>query len=131
MKRILFLLLCIPVLGTQAQAIEIYVNDHKFDSLQAYTLWKKSAEERSTQTVRVNQKDLSDKAWHKIYVLSVENGVVGALQDFYRSWGQAIPRKISSEQLQEAIAQAVARSKYPKFIISEPGKVRIMALTTK
>ena len=69
---------------------------------------------------------------HKLYVLSVENGVVGALQDFYQTWGQAdlqTPQSISSGQLQEAIQQAVTTSKDPKLLISEPGKVRIMALT--
>jgi len=58
--------------------------------------------------------------------------VVGALQDFYQNWGQSevqVPRTISSEQLQVAIQQAVATSKEPKLLISEPGKVRIMAMS--
>ena len=71
---------------------------------------------------------------HRLYVLSVENGVVSALEDFYQTRGKSdfqITRNISSEQLQEAIGQAVAMSKDPKLLISEPGKVRIMALTSK
>jgi len=71
---------------------------------------------------------------HKLYVLSVENGVVDALQDFYQPQGQQgfpIGQEISSEQLQAAIQQAVTASKEPKLLISEPGKVRIMALTSQ
>ena len=70
---------------------------------------------------------------HKLSVLSVENGVVGALQDFYKTQGPydfQIPHQISSAQLQKAIQQAVTTSTEPKLLISEPGKMRIMALTT-
>jgi hypothetical protein len=120
MKRILFLILwVIPVLGTQAQgAIEIYANGHKYDSPQAYLTSKKTAP--------VNQKELSDASLHKIYVLSVENGVVSALQNFYQTWGQS--DFISPEQLQEVIQQEVTTSEDPKLLISGAGKVRIMSL---
>ena len=123
MKRILFLVLwVIPVLGTQAQgAIEIYANGHKYDSPQAYLASKKSAP--------VNQKKLSDASLHKLCVLSVENGVVGALQDFYQTWGQS--DFIFPEQLQEVIQQAVTTSKDPKLLISGEGKVRIMSLMSR
>ena len=115
----------IPVLGSQAQgAIEIYANGHKYDSPQAYLASKKSV-----KTLQVNQKNLSDTALHKLYVLSVENGVVSALQDFYQTCGES--DFISPEQLQEAIQQAVTTSKDPKFLISGEGKVRIMALTAR
>ena len=142
--------------------VEIYVNGHKFDSFKAYLASKKNPiktvptpvaldkmqEEYIRQeaqklginidfgkvkTFQVNNKSLSDKALHKLYVLSVEKGVVGALQDFYQSMGSSglqIARKISTDQLQDAIAQAVTTSNDPKLVISEPGKVRIMALTT-
>lgn len=166
MKRILFLLLwLIPILGgaqAQGATIEIYVNGHKYDSLQAYLTAKKNAilqnvptpaelndqqeddirkaakklgfnvDFSKVKTFQVDHQNISDTTRHKLYILSVENGVVGALQDFYQTWGQSdiqIPRKITSEQLQEAIQQAVLRSKYPKLLISEPGKMRIMALT--
>jgi len=137
MVRILFLVLCVfPVLGPQAQgAIEIYANGHKYDSLQAYLASKTS----KVKAPQVNQKKLSgstalttgDIDLHKFYILSVENGVAGALQDFYETRGQPdfqMTRRISSEQLQEAIAQAVTTSKDPKLLISKPGKVRIMVL---
>lgn len=165
MKRILFLVLwIIPALSPQAHgAIEIYVNGHKYDSIQAYLASKKTAVARSSpmpaslnsqqedyirkeakklgfdvdfskvKTFQVNHKDLSGKSLHKLYVLSVENGLVGALQGFYSSWGQTdlqIPRLVSSGHLQEAIQDAVTTSKDPKLLISEPGKMRIMALTT-
>jgi len=123
--RILFLVLClIPVFGPQARGttIEIYANGHKYDSLQAYLLSKNSA------TLPSSPQKLSDGALHKLYVLSVENGMVGALQDFYKTWGQS-DFQISAEQLPQAIRQAVTTSKNPKLLISRPGKVRIMDLT--
>ena len=119
--RILFLVLWIILrFGPQAQgAIEIYANGHEYDSLQAYLASKKF-----TEAVTVTPpKKLSDTALHKLYVLSVENGVAVALQDFYETRGQS--DLISLEQLQGAIQQAVTRSKDPKLLISEPGKVRI------
>ena len=73
-------------------------------------------------------KDLSDAVLHKLYVLSVENGMVSALQDFYQALGQS--NSISPEQVQEAIQQTVTTSKDPKLLISGAGKVRIMSLTT-
>ena len=84
------------------------------------------------KTFQINPKGLSDKTLHQFYVLCVEHGVVTALEDFYQNRGQTvfqIPRSISSEQLQEAIGQAVGSSKDPKLLISGQGKVRIMALT--
>ena len=76
---------------------------------------------------------MPDKALHKLYVLSVEDGVVGAFQDFYQPQGQSdiqVSQKISSAQLQSVIQQAVTTSNAPKLLIAQPGKVRIMALTT-
>lgn len=166
MKRILFFLLwTIPVLGaTQARGttIEIFVNGHKYDSLEAYRTAKKNAviqglpspaalneqqqdyilqaakklgikvDFNKIKTYQIDHHNISNSTRHQLYVLGVENGMVGALQDFYQTWGQSdipITRRISSEQLQEAISQAVTSSKYPKLLISEPGKMRIMALT--
>ena len=174
MMRILFLILWfIFIFGYRAiadvryedqapGAIEIYANGHKYDSLQAYLAFKKSAEEQSPPTpvklnsqqeeymrqeaqqlgmnvdfskvksFQINQKKLTDAALHKLYVLSVENQMVGALRDFYQAWPQSDSRLapgISSKQLQEAIRQKVATSKAPKLLISGPGKVRIMALS--
>jgi hypothetical protein len=144
--------------------IEIYANGHRYSSLQAYLDSKKVAAapapatpallnsqqedyiRQETQqlgmnvdfgkikTLQINHKNLSDGALHKLYVLSIENGMVGALQDFYQAWGQSnlrVNNIISSEQLQEAIQQAVATSNEPKLLISEPGKIRIMVLTVE
>ncbi len=124
MMRILFLVLCVfPVLAPQARgAVEIYANGHQYDSLQEYLASKKSAVAPSPP------EKLSDIALHKLYVLSVENGVVGALQDFYST---PVGRSITAEQLQEAIQQAVTKSKDPKLLISKPGKVRIMSLNAQ
>lgn len=115
------MLLCVfPVLVPQARgAVEIYANGHQYDSLQAYLASKKSVAAPSPPG------KLSDTALHKLYVLSVENGVVGALKDFYST---PVGRSITAAQLQEAIQQAVTRSKDPKLLISKPGKVRIMAI---
>jgi hypothetical protein len=125
MRRILFLLLCINLLAPLAYgAIEIYANGHKYDSLQAYLVSKKSAVVKTSQ---VSRKNLSDSTRHKLYVLSIENGMVSALQDFYMP-GTLIGRTITSKQLQGAIQQAVTASQDPKLLISKPGKVRIMAL---
>ena len=111
MKRTLFLVLWVIFgYGPQAQgAIEIYANGHRYDSLQGYLSSKKS-----------------DTALHKLYVLSVEKGVIGALQDFSST---PVGHSITPEQLQGAIQQAVTRSKDPKLLLSRPGKVRIMSLT--
>lgn len=144
--------------------IEIFANGHQYHSLKAYLDSKKavSAPSQATpvslnsqqqdeilkeaqqlgikvdfnkvKTFQIGPRGLSGERMHKFYVLSVENGVIGALQDFYQTWGQSgIPIKnfITSEQLQEVIQQAVATSKDPKFLISEPGKVRIMSLTVE
>jgi len=166
MKRILFLVLwVVPIFVPQAQgAIEIYVNGHKYGSLQAYLASKKTTVAKisfkpvsldsqqedyirkaaqqlginvdfsKVKTFQVGQKSLTDRDLHKFYVLSVENGVVGALHDFYQNWGHPdfqTPNRISSEQLQEVIQQAVATSKDPKLLISELGKVRIMGLAVQ
>jgi hypothetical protein len=119
MKRILFLVLwIIPVLISTANgAVEIYVNGHKYDSLQAYQLSKKSAQLSAPmpaslnvqqqdyirqeaqqlginvdfskiKTFEVKQKNLSDSTLHKLYVLGVEHGVATALQDFYQGGTQ-------------------------------------------
>ncbi len=130
MMRILFLVLWVILgYGPQAQgAIEIYANGHKYDSLQAYLASKKSTEAVTPP------KKISNTALHKLYVLSVEHGMVDALRDFYQTWGQSdfqMTRGISSEQLPEAIKQAVTTSKDPKLLISGQGKVRIMALTSE
>jgi len=164
MKRILFLILAALLgLGTQARAaIEIYVNGHKYDSMQAYMASKKPAVAKTpltqvsldhqqedyirreaqklgvnvdfskVKTFQVNQKNSSNQALHQLYILSVENGMAGALHNFYQPQGQPdfqMTRPISPEQLQEAIARAVATSKAPKFLISGPGKVRILTMT--
>jgi hypothetical protein len=130
MKRILFFLLwVILVFQIPAySAIEIYVNGHKYDSPQAYLASKRSAVVVGARHAVPVHKDLSDAVLHKLYVLSVENGMVSALQDFYQALGQS--NSISPEQLQEAIQQTVTTSKDPKLLISGAGKVRIMSLTT-
>ncbi|MBF0571280.1 MAG: hypothetical protein HQL12_05350 [Candidatus Omnitrophica bacterium] len=84
------------------------------------------------KTFQIKQKNVSDSTLHKLYVLSVEKGIASALREFYQTRAESdfqIPRNISAEQLQGAIQQAVTTSKGPKFLISGPGKVRIMALT--
>ena len=117
MKRILFLFICFtPVFLPQASgAVEIYANGHKYDSLRAYQDSKKTI------------------AQHKLYVLSVENGFISALSNFYQTLGQSdlkTVREISPKELEKAIERAVTRSKGPKLLISGPGgKVRIMTLT--
>ena len=123
MKRILFLVLwVILVFQTPAYAqIEIYAHGYKYGSLQEYLASKKSA-----KSIQGHQKNSFDATLHELYVLSIENGVVDALQDFY---GTLANRSIAPEQLQEAIQQAVTGSKDPKLLISEPGKVRIMTPT--
>ena len=143
------------------EGIEIYANGHKYDSLQAYhassqpsaigslpaPVFINSQQEdeirkeakrlgvpvdlSKVKTLQIGQSALSDTTRHNLYVLSVENGVVDALRDFYLTWGQPdfqMQRSISTMQLQEAIAQAVTQSKYPKLLISKPGKIRIMDL---
>ena len=119
MLRILFLVLWVILgFGPKAQgAIEIYVKGHKYASMQEYLSSKKPH-------AATSPKRSSDTALHELYVLSVENGVIDALQDFYST---PVGHAITLEQLQEAIQQAVTRSKDPKLLISGPGKVRIMA----
>ena len=133
MMRILFLILwIIPLLAPEAHAdIEIYVNGHKYPSFEAYRAAEKLVLLKPKPSP-VPLKKISDAIQHKLYVLSVENGVVGALRDFYQNGGQSdlqVTRQIVPDQLQAAIAQALATSKGPKLLIATPGKVRIMALT--
>ena len=142
-------------------AIEIYADGNKFNSIQAYQTSEKKADAQTSatpsslnnqqedyirqkakqlgidvdfskiKTFQVGQGDVSDDIRHKLYVLSVENGVVGALQDFYQSRGELdfqLSHHISSNQLQEAIKEAVTKSDAPKLLIAEPGKLRIMSL---
>ncbi len=144
-------------------AVEIYANGHKYATLQSYQESKQPAAVRTPQTpvsinsqqenyiqqqaqklgihvdfskvktYQVNQESMSNTTLHRLYVLSVENGIVGALRDFYQDHGQSIfygGHKVSSQQLQEAIQQAVTTSRGPKLFISQPGKVRIMAMST-
>jgi hypothetical protein len=127
MMRILFFVLwAIPVWGPKAQgAIEIYANGHKYASPQEYLASK-------TLAAVPSPKELSDTTRHQLYVLSVENGVVDALQDFYENQGQSgfqVARRITSAQLQQAIEQTVTGSKDPKLLISNPGKMRIVAIS--
>jgi len=133
MKRILFLGLWsfFVLFPLDGGAVEIYINGHQYASIESYQAAKKAAKEQSP--VQVNSHGLSDMVQHQLYVLSFESGMVGALQDFYQTRGQfdlQMTRRIDPEQLQAAIEQAVTGSKAPKLLISEPGKVRIMALTT-
>jgi len=158
----LFLILgLIPVLGMQAQAgIEIYAYGHKYDSLKAYLSSKNSFAQTSAslnskqeeyvrqaakklgivvdfnkeRTFQISPKKIPETARHKLYVLSVENGMVGALREFYPVWGSSdtkLAGQISSQQLQGAIEKEVKISKGPKLLISEPGKVRIMDLNSQ
>ena len=134
MKRTLMLGLWI-VFATQSSsqgAIEIYANGHKFDSIQQYTSWKESsAQLKKDPSSKAHQVNLSDATRRKLYVLSIENGMAGILQNFYQTWGQSVlplTHRISSDQLQGAIQQAVTASKDPKLLISGPGKMRIVDL---
>ena len=148
--------------GPCSGAIEIYANGHKYASLQEYhsaqqlavpqthpepaslngqqedyvrqeaRRWGINVDLGKVKTFQVGHAKLSDSTRHKLYVLSVENGMVGALQDFYQAWGQSEPqmaRTITPEQLQEVLEDSVTKSKDPKLLITEPGKVRIMTLT--
>ena len=129
MLRILFFLLLIPNLQSQAQgAIEIYANGHKYDSIQAYQL----SEKPTIKSSHSKYKGLSDSTLQQLYALSVENGVTGVLQDFYQGWERIetpVVRILSSQQLQKAIQLAVTSSQDPKLLITGRGKMRIMGLT--
>ena len=91
------------------------------------------------KTVEIPPSLLSGPTEHKLYVLGVEKGVVGALEDFYQAWGLSpdlhwetlllSSTPISPNQMEEAIRKAVTASGSPKFLISQPGKMRIMTLS--
>jgi len=161
MLRILIFLLCVPVFAPLAHgAIEIYVNGHKYDSMQAYLDSKKPIAARPSlipvtlnkqqendirkeaqqlginvdfskvKSIQIAHNHSYDTIRHKLDVLSVENGMVSALQDFYTQ-GTAPGRSITPEQLQQVIQQALTASKEPKLLISEPGKVSIMTLSSQ
>ena len=122
----------IPVLASPALgAVEIYANGHKFDSIQDYTSWEESALHSKALSLKDGQIKISDTTRRKLYILSIENGMAGILQNFYQSWGQSalpVTHRISSDQLQGAIQQAVMASTDPKMLISQPGKMRIVDL---
>ncbi len=123
-RTLFFILTIILAYGPQAQgSIEIYAKGQRYASLQAYLQSEKP----------VHPKPLSDNTRQKLYQLSIENGMVGVLQDFYLTMDKPVPvmaRTITTNQLQEAIEQEVTSSKGPKLLISEQGKVRIMTLAT-
>jgi hypothetical protein len=150
MKRTLFFILSI-MFALQYQAygdIEIYADGHKYDSMEAYQesksapVVKSSADSGQAKMLKVAKKGISDLTRHKLYVMSIENGIVGVFQDFYHTWVVSghqmaitfkpktpVSRRISLAQLQDAIAKAVTSTKGPKLLITGPGKLRIMALS--
>jgi hypothetical protein len=85
------------------------------------------------KTLELAHDTLSESTMHRLYVLSVEKGVTGALQNFYQSFSAGtdfyLGQRISSAQIQEAIKKAVTASVAPKLLISGSGKVRIMTIT--
>jgi len=123
MMKALFLILCLflPGAARAGTPVEIYANGHKYDSLQAYQASKAmTLDVASASTMR------------KLYVLSVEKGVAGALQNFYQTfWAGSdfyLDQRIYPDQMQEAIRKAVTATPAPKLLISESGKVRILTL---
>ncbi len=128
MLRTLFLFSWIIfALGAEAYGgIEIYVNGHKFTSIQAYAQWERSR----TKTILVNPKIPIDQVQHKLYVLSIESGIARALKEFYQPHDFSMFRRLEiyPQQLQRAIQQAVTASTTPKLLIVESGKIRILDL---
>jgi len=157
---ILTIILCLP-LNARA-GVEIFIDGHKYDSFQDYENSKKSVKPQLSlsaadikkqqddyirqeakklgikldlnkiKTIQIKPKSQSELAQHRLFVLGIENSVVGALQEFYQNWGQSdirMPKEVSVDQLQQIIEQAVSSSKEPKLLISEPGKVRIMSIS--
>ena len=155
MIRILFLVLWVVMILTAPSnaAVEVYINGHKYDSIEAYLASKKTigveddyikevagsygikVDLSKIKTFQISKRDqpkVSDQTMHKLYVMSLENGVVDALKDFYNSRGQfdlTIPYRISPRQLPDVIQRSVTTSNAPKLLISQPGKVRIMDLS--
>ncbi len=123
--RTLFLALWAIMLACpSAQSIEIFVKGRKYQSLEAYQASQKPPQSKTDQ---VKPQEITDAVQHKLYVLSVENGLVNALEAFYQGHGHAkVP--LSDLQLQEAIKQAVTQSPGSKILIAGPGKVRVMSL---
>ena len=129
MMKALFLILFL-FLGLDAPAqtpVEIYANGHKYDSLQAY-------EASKSKTLNVTSNPLSEATMHKLYILSVEKGMVAALQNFYRTFWVGsdftLGERIAPDQMQEAIKKAVTASGSTKLLIAGSGKVRIMTINT-
>ena len=151
-----------PLSSQAHAAIEIYANGHQYNSMQKYLAMEKAAAAKAAstpgalnsqqedyirkaakklgvdvdfskiKTFQLGPSNISDNTRHRLYVLSIENGVIGALEDFYQGRQQSglpMPHRIFLAQLQEAIRKAVTTSKEPKLLISEPGKVRIMAIS--
>ena len=133
MLRILFFSLCffqVVLVGAQTN-IEIFADGHRYDSFKDYQDSKKHLEVLSKQAKTAT---MSPATQHRLYVMSVEKGVVGALEDFYEQRSSPaiqLAHRVTLDQMQEAIQEAVTSSKGPKLLISQPGKIRIMALTTK
>lgn len=146
--KALFLILCL-FLGPDAQAqtpVEIYANGHKYDSLQAYKTSEKPVAGNSSkaQSLSITADFLSAATMHELYGLGVEEGVMGALNDFYQAsligldsvhehtivLGATVGQTIAADQIEEVIRKAVSASNSPKLLISESGKFRIMSLDT-
>jgi len=116
------------MLHLNAFALEIYVNGQKFDSFEAY----KASKNAQLKKILLNHHDLPPGS-HQLAVIGVEDGVVGALKNFYvpqNQIGEAINRTIRPADLEDVLAQAVGGSDIPKLLIASPGKLRILAFTT-
>ncbi|MDE1921127.1 MAG: hypothetical protein KGJ09_06845 [Candidatus Omnitrophica bacterium] len=153
MKRTLFFTLSVFFACQSAcGAVEIYAAGRRYISFEAYQEAQNAAQ-ASAAAVALDRRQKSDDrqendirrqagklgikmdlSAHRLYVLGAENGMNKALQDFNQKPGETGPRAfraISSEELQEAIQRAVTVSKTPKLIIAQPGKLRIMDLSTE
>lgn len=130
MKRTAFLLLlaCFYLQGPVG-ALEIYVDGKKYDSFASY----KASERNKAQVMpKLSAKPLSEETRHRLYLLGIETGVIGAMRSFDHpngSGGYMINGVLVPQELESVLAQTVGSSEIPKLLIIEPGKLRIMALT--
>ena len=134
--------------------VEIYSGGNKYDSVESYQFSKESQKEPqklkgheakldSTQEdyIRAKASELgvsvdvtkikTMEIPSKLHKVSVEKGVMGALAPFHQTWDNPMPqlaRRLDVNLLEEVIKNAMTVSENPKLLISESGKVRIMAL---
>ncbi len=154
---LIIMLLCVstPLWAGKAAPIEIYAAGKRYGSMEEYRNRDVAVQEvkntpqqvediqeaakvlginvdpSKVKTIEVKA-GVSPQTQDKLKLVALDDDVDGAIADFKQNWNnpQAQPLA-SSEQLEDKIREAIGDQKDPVLLISDHGKMRIMALTPK